>query len=404
MRVVAEPVTESSLTYRYRNFGVAPVELWLACPPQCCVQDRVRVARQSREPMAILEVGGNRVAHYRVPPWQGLRVVWTFRRLQPALVEGATDPAPVLSPEDRSRYLEHSPQVPRHPLIDSQAQELAAGAEDAVAAARRFFRSLAADYCYGYPVRRRGALEMLLSRRGDCGQFASLFAALCRARGIPSRLLAGTHLTPWIDSAHVWAELWAEDIGWIPVDPSLGNAFAEAKRRGMAAPEPEQAFGRLPGPRFAFSVGFDLPLGERFGPAVRPPTLASLPGPHVSFGGRRLRWGFETLGGRVPYLQPAYPRCYAGKGVSTLWRCSLTGHWAVRAKLLPWTALGDVLAQAWLAIVLLLVGLGFALLRGPTWLADLLVGAAVALVGTGVAVKAALRGTLGRLLGRPRQS
>lgn len=403
MRVVAEPVAECSLAYRYRNFGVAAVELWLACPPECNVQDRVRVARQSREPLEVVEVRANRVARYRIPPWQSLSVVWTFRRLQPSLAAGASQPAPVLSPGDRSRYLEPSPQVPLHPRIADQAQELAAGAEDAVAAGRRFFHSLAADYRYGYPVPRRGALDMLLTRRGDCGQFASLFAAFCRAQEIPARLVVGTLLTPWIDSAHVWAEFWAEGVGWIPVDPSLGNAFTEAKRRGVAAPEAEGAFGRLPSPRFAFSIGFDLPLGERFGTTVHPPTLASLAGPRVAFGGRRLRWGFETLGGRIPYLQPAYPRSYRGSAPNALWRPSPLGHWATRSALLPWTAWGDLLEQAWLVLALALAAGGLALLRGPDWLALPLAAAAILAVGGAVTLRAALRGAF-RLLGRRRRA
>jgi Transglutaminase-like superfamily len=402
MKVIAEPLGESSVAYRYRNAGVAAVDLWLACPPECSVQDRVRVARQSREPLEVVAAGGNRVARYRVPPWRALQVVWTFRRLRPSLADGTADPAPALSPEERSSCLESSPQVPSHPLIAARAAELAAGAEDPLEAARRFFHALVADCRYGYPVRRRGALEMLRTRRGDCGQFASLFAALCRARGIPARLLVGTLLTPWIDSGHVWAELWVDGAGWIPADPSLGNAFAEMRRRGLAAPAPEEAFGRLPSPRFAFSIGFDLPLGERFGAAVRPPTLASLPGPHVAFGGQRLRWGFATLGGRIPYLQPAYPRSYPGSGLSALWRPSPLGHWAVRAKLLPWSAWGDVIEQGWLVIVLVLAAGSLALLRGPAWLGELLVAAAVLLVGGGVAVRGGLRGALHRLRRRPR--
>ena len=58
--------------------------------------------------------------------------------------------------------------------------------------ARAFFDELVeGGYRYVYPPAERGAAAMLRDRRGDCGEFSSLFAAWCRSAGIPARIVYG---------------------------------------------------------------------------------------------------------------------------------------------------------------------------------------------------------------------
>lgn len=71
----------------------------------------------------------------------------------------------------------------------------------------------------------RGALDpddplggLLTTRRADCALGSSLLIALCRARGIPARLLSGYLLHPANPGPHAWAEVrLAQDL-WVPVD------------------------------------------------------------------------------------------------------------------------------------------------------------------------------------------
>ena len=68
------------------------------------------------------------------------------------------------------------------------------------------------------------------TRRGFCGHYASAFAALMRAGGIPARVVTGyqggtyNHFADyWIlrqSDAHAWDEIWQEDRGWVRVDPT----------------------------------------------------------------------------------------------------------------------------------------------------------------------------------------
>ena len=63
---------------------------------------------------------------------------------------------------------------------------------------------------------------VLENRHGDSGQLSLLFVALCRVSGIPARFQSGFMMHPGGWKQHGWAEIYLEDIGWIPVDQSLG--------------------------------------------------------------------------------------------------------------------------------------------------------------------------------------
>ncbi len=62
------------------------------------------------------------------------------------------------------------------------------------------------------------ATDWVIARRWfDCRLGSALLAALCRARGIPARLIGGYLL--WdAPSQHYWLEAWLPDQGWTPFD------------------------------------------------------------------------------------------------------------------------------------------------------------------------------------------
>jgi transglutaminase-like putative cysteine protease len=88
----------------------------------------------------------------------------------------------------------------------------------------------------GFLRNRRGALQTLRTRKGDCTEFADLFIALCRANGIPCRGVAGyvaksnAVLTP--NGFHNWAEFYAKGR-WYICDPQ-GKRFMKYSDRYLA--------------------------------------------------------------------------------------------------------------------------------------------------------------------------
>jgi len=78
---------------------------------------------------------------------------------------------------------------------------------------------------------RNSSDEFLFStRRGFCEHYASSFALLMRAAGIPTRIVTGyqggeynevgDYLIVRQSDAHAWTEVWLDDQGWIRVDPT----------------------------------------------------------------------------------------------------------------------------------------------------------------------------------------
>ncbi len=81
------------------------------------------------------------------------------------------------------------------------------------------------------PLGRHGADEFLFDlRTGYCEYYASAFAILTRAAGIPTRIVTGYQGGFWNSGggymlvrhsdAHAWTEVWLEGSGWTRVDPT----------------------------------------------------------------------------------------------------------------------------------------------------------------------------------------
>jgi transglutaminase-like putative cysteine protease len=66
----------------------------------------------------------------------------------------------------------------------------------------------------------------------DCQLGSALFASMCRARGIPARLMSGFMLYARAPGFHYWSEVWLEDRGWVPFD-LLSWDLSEAGHNGV---------------------------------------------------------------------------------------------------------------------------------------------------------------------------
>lgn len=70
------------------------------------------------------------------------------------------------------------------------------------------------------------ALDVLKMKVGDCNEHATLFVALCRSVGIPSRLCAGIVYNQESFYYHAWSDVF---VGrWISVDPTMNQLPADA--------------------------------------------------------------------------------------------------------------------------------------------------------------------------------
>ena len=84
----------------------------------------------------------------------------------------------------------------------------------------------------------RDTVAALRSKKGNAFVYSSLYCALLRAAGIPARMVAGYLVgdAGKPTRRHFWDEFYVETLGWVPVDPLLGDEKITAAP-GAAAPD-----------------------------------------------------------------------------------------------------------------------------------------------------------------------
>ncbi|MBL8842867.1 MAG: transglutaminase domain-containing protein [Planctomycetes bacterium] len=123
----------------------------------------------------------------------------------------------------------------------------------------------------------------LTTKTGNCTDFHSLWAALARASGIPTRIVYGSIFKPALDgqdkdgSYHCWPEFYASGLGWVSHDVAVADIFRgtyelnadneEKVRLTIATPYagPDEKmvdyyFGNIDERRVVWSIGRDLTL------------------------------------------------------------------------------------------------------------------------------------------------
>jgi len=208
---------------------------------------------------------------------QPLRIVTEFK-VHRRKVSGMADPThaqPLTDAHRRAFALElrkDEKLMEVTPKIQELADGLVGNEQNPVLQARRFFDFVIekSDHYSKFGSTPKGlclgSAEECLAGKGDCctDQHA-LFIALCRARGIPCRLMYGSRLR--LDNAgkdydpgyRCWPNFFAPGIGWIPLD------ISSADTNGDRAAE---WFGGLDENRLEWAEGRDFDLEPRS--AVRP--------------------------------------------------------------------------------------------------------------------------------------
>jgi transglutaminase-like putative cysteine protease len=139
---------------------------------------------------------------------------------------------------------------PRAAELGKQIRAQSATDLEAVDRALNLFRTQLFFYTLVPPELGRHSVDEFLfeTRRGFCEHYASAFAFLMRAAGVPARVVTGYQggeMNPLGDyllvrqsEAHAWAEVWLDGQGWRRVDPTAAVSPARVEV-GVAAALPQ---------------------------------------------------------------------------------------------------------------------------------------------------------------------
>lgn len=190
----------------------------------------------------------------RAPPGVRLKGGHTLRAQQPIdrvrkfTLSAVTHSvlAPSLSSAVRRADLALPPGIaPRARALALRWRRQEPSAQDIVSRALRYIHDQPFYYTLHPPPLQGDITDDFLfgTRRGFCEDYASAFAVLMRAAGIPARIVTGYAGGQWNpvlhylvvrqSNAHAWVEVWLKKRGWVRVDPT---AAVSAKRvqRGIA--------------------------------------------------------------------------------------------------------------------------------------------------------------------------
>lgn len=139
--------------------------------------------------------------------------------------------------------------------IKAYAKIIRAGSDDVLEVMRRLNDFVITYLEYGNPISGLYTCpEALDKKHVDCGGFATLFASLAIAIGVPCRIVSGFWAGYKKSSMHAWVEFMLPDGNWIAADPSVEQLF----RRGRTSKSGQ--FGFVGSDRIAFSYGCDIPI------------------------------------------------------------------------------------------------------------------------------------------------
>ncbi|MDP2871634.1 MAG: transglutaminase-like domain-containing protein [Bacillota bacterium] len=211
------------------------------------------LARITPEPIEIREDGlGNRVGRFDLAhiPAGGRLVISQEYKLAYSGAAQTTAEAGV-----RPEYLSSESKIETDaPEVQALARQLSRPDDDPMAQAVRIYQRTRSvvKYDSNSPARNQGALAALAAGSGVCEEYACLFAALCRASGLPSRIIHGfardrdSARSAWTGIAgtgvslapyrHAWAEVYLEGLGWLVVDPTYNRSDLDGAATKAVAP------------------------------------------------------------------------------------------------------------------------------------------------------------------------
>jgi transglutaminase-like putative cysteine protease len=141
---------------------------------------------------------------------------------------------------------------PRARALAAQWRQGAAGDGEVLARAIEYLRRGRFEYTLEPPLLGRDPVDEFLfdTRAGFCEHFASAFAVLMRAAGVPARVVTGyqggdvnpvdRHVTVRQSDAHAWTEVFLRGRGWLRVDPTAA-AVPGRVEAGLARAMPQGA-------------------------------------------------------------------------------------------------------------------------------------------------------------------
>jgi transglutaminase-like putative cysteine protease len=123
---------------------------------------------------------------------------------------------------DEAKYQYHSP------IIQNAVKQAVGNEQNVYWIVRKIFDYVRKHMYYQMSGGWNTAPTVLARGNGSCSEYSFVFISMCRAAGVPARYVGSVaergEAASTDDVFHRWVEVYMPNYGWIPVDPSGGDA------------------------------------------------------------------------------------------------------------------------------------------------------------------------------------
>jgi hypothetical protein len=292
INVLSENTFSTKGTYWHTVENITPdttadtseILLWVALPVNHRGQKAVVKAIYPESGEIIKdEINGNEIVFWHIRNISSIKEMIFYYDFEVTVDEVKTKVDPVKTePYNKSskeyiRYTRSEPWLEITPEIQAKAREIVKEVTNPYYQAKNLFNWVVDSLTYAIPeTENRGAVKTLKRMKGDCGEFAGIFVAMCRSLGIPARWIIANWFT---GEGHAWAEFLLPPYGWLPVDPAAAQLVESGLKgqlgeeqiikfmesRGVQTRERDYFFGNLYPKRLIVQKGLNIELKSKEG-------------------------------------------------------------------------------------------------------------------------------------------
>lgn len=124
-----------------------------------------------------------------------------------------------ISPEkDLNRYLTEEQYIEvNDPTIKNYASKIQGTTKEEIL--QNIYEFIQNHMTYRHLPGVSGAKRALNEKVGECSEYSAIMVALCRAKGIPARIVSG-NIAREKATKHNWVEVYFDEYGWVTYDPT----------------------------------------------------------------------------------------------------------------------------------------------------------------------------------------
>ncbi|MCL6472253.1 MAG: hypothetical protein K6T91_05510 [Firmicutes bacterium] len=250
------PLKENPSIVNRLGLGMKPKFVLVTLIPKTLESKQQVLSTQfSVKPSRVFDLGNNRYAEFIIDDLKDtvdIRIESRIKLFRYDLSTAKSNPSGSASTDSAGEmYLKEEEYIDlSNPVIKAASEQIQG--QDDISIVRNIYdfdlQTLSYDYEKANAANGRtlGASAAILAKKGVCVEYADVFVALCRAKGIPAKYVGGIPTEGGLPSeqqgvptggnaptghkkiskGHAWAEAYIRPYGWVPFDPTWGDTKA----------------------------------------------------------------------------------------------------------------------------------------------------------------------------------